>query len=171
MNTLTTQRGVGLMEVLVALLILMVGVLGFIALQYRAVEATAEGGARVQAINLARDFAERIRVNRGALTKYEAEISDPAKQESSSKNCVAIDCTAEEMADFDVAQIVKRAKSFAMAVNLLTCPGNEVGDKRKCIYVAWGDTAPTNGVTSGGGDCTVATAYESSSTCLIMEVY
>ena len=64
------QFGVGLMEILVALLILALGVLGFIALQYRAVEATSEGSYRVQAINLSRDFAERIRVNRGALDDY-----------------------------------------------------------------------------------------------------
>ena len=63
MRTQHRQLGVGLMEVLVALLILSIGVMGFIALQYRAVEATAESSARIQAINLARDLAERMRVN------------------------------------------------------------------------------------------------------------
>lgn len=36
------QKGVGLIEIIVALLILSIGILGFIALQYRAVEATSE---------------------------------------------------------------------------------------------------------------------------------
>ena len=45
MRTQHRQLGVGLMEVLVALLILSIGVMGFIALQYRAVEATAESSA------------------------------------------------------------------------------------------------------------------------------
>lgn len=77
MNTMRThQRGVGLMEILVALLVLAIGVLGFIALQYRAVEATSESGYRVQAINLARDMAERIRVNRGAIAAYENKLSE-----------------------------------------------------------------------------------------------
>ncbi|MEG1640035.1 MAG: hypothetical protein RR284_03815, partial [Ruthenibacterium sp.] len=49
-----------LFEALVALLILAVGVLGFVALQYRAIEASSEGANRVQAINLARDLAEKI---------------------------------------------------------------------------------------------------------------
>lgn len=44
MKTNSYQVGVGLMEILVALLVLALGILGFIALQYRAVEATAEGG-------------------------------------------------------------------------------------------------------------------------------
>lgn len=39
---MTTQKGVGLIEILVALLVLAIGVLGFVALQYRAVEATSE---------------------------------------------------------------------------------------------------------------------------------
>ena len=55
-----SQRGVGLMEVLVALLILAIGILGFIALQYRSLDATTEATYRVQAINLARDLAEFV---------------------------------------------------------------------------------------------------------------
>ena len=61
------QHGVGLVEVLVAMLVLAIGVLGFVALQYRAVEATSESSYRVQAINTARDLAERVRVNRGVV--------------------------------------------------------------------------------------------------------
>ena len=72
----SSQNGVGLMEVLVALLVLAIGVLGFVALQYRAVEASAESTYRVEGMSLARDFAERIRVNRGALEKYKSEVSD-----------------------------------------------------------------------------------------------
>lgn len=169
MNPLSSQRGVGLIEVLVALLVLMVGVLGFIALQYRAVEATAEGGNRVQAINIARDFAERIRVNRGALATYETNMADPNKQGAQGKDCASTNCTVAEMAQYDVWQVAQRAKGLGMAVNLLTCQGT--ADGRKCIYVAWDDTAPTNGASGGGGDCTVSTAYDPTSTCLIMEVY
>ena len=69
------QQGVGLIEVLVALLILAIGVMGFIALQYRAIEATAESGSRIQAINLARDLAERMRVNRGAEEVYAFQLN------------------------------------------------------------------------------------------------
>lgn len=169
MTILSKQRGVGLVEILVALLVLMIGVLGFIALQYRAVEATSEGGARIQAINLARDFAERIRVNRGAMAEYVAELQSATNQSSSSKDCSNEECTASEMADYDVARIIQFARSAGMAVNLLKCQGNN--DARQCIYIAWGDTAPTNGTATNEGDCTVATAYDPKSTCLIMEVY
>ncbi|ENV07398.1 type IV pilus modification protein PilV [Acinetobacter sp. CIP 102637] len=169
MTTFSKQRGAGLVEILVALLVLMLGVLGFVALQYRAVEATTEGGARIQAINLARDFAERIRVNRGAMTDYISELQSAKNQSSSDKDCSDEECTASEMADYDVAQITKSAEKTGMAVNLLKCQGNS--DARQCIYVAWGDTAPTNGSNTNEGDCTVAEAYDPASTCLIMEVY
>ena len=53
------QLGVGLTEILVALLILAISVLGFIALQYRAIEAMTEGENRIQAINIARDLAKK----------------------------------------------------------------------------------------------------------------
>ncbi|MCL6232269.1 type IV pilus modification protein PilV [Acinetobacter sp. ANC 4945] len=166
---ISVQKGLGLMEVLVALLVLAIGVLGFIALQYRAIEASAESTYRVEGMSLARDFAERIRVNRGALEKYKSEITTPAEQKTSTKNCYQTACDADEMADFDVSEIVKKAHEKAMAVNLIDCQGND--DGRACIYVAWGETSPTNETDAGAGGCTNSTSYDPSSTCLIMEVY
>lgn len=163
------QQGVGLVEVLVALLVLAIGVLGFIALQYRAVEATSESTYRIQAMNLARDLAERVRVNRGAVSTYKTEIETAANQATSTKNCFTTNCTVTELADFDVSQVTNRAKSVGMAINLVGCPGNN--DGRNCVYIAWGDTAPLDGTTNGQGNCTTSTAYDPASTCLIMEMY
>lgn len=165
----SSQNGVGLMEVLVALLVLAIGVLGFVALQYRAVEASVESTYRVEGMSLARDFAERIRVNRGALEKYKSEISDSSLQGASDKNCTKEACTADEMADFDVAEIINKAQDKAIAINLIGCQGNN--DGRSCIYAAWGETSPTNEADAGAGGCTNSTSYDPASTCLIMEVY
>lgn len=169
MNTINMhQRGVGLMEVLVALLVLAIGVLGFIVLQYRAVEATSESSYRVQAINIARDIAERVRVNRAALTTYMDKIEKPvAEQVTSTKNCATENCTSAQLAEYDVSQVAKKAQSVGMVMNQIACAGNS--DGRSCIYVAWGDTAPTDG--TDAGDCTSGAAYVATSTCLIMEVY
>lgn len=170
MNTMNMhQRGVGLMEVLVALLVLAIGVFGFIALQYRAVEATTESGYRVQAINIARDMAERIRVNRGALSAYETKLEKTvADQITATKNCATTNCTAAELAEYDVSQVAKKAQETGMTIRRWTCQGNQ--DGRSCIYVAWGDTAATNG-DANEGNCTTGAAYDPASTCLIMEVY
>ena len=57
------QQGVGLMEVLVALLLLAIGVLGYTALQLRAVDASAEAMSRSQGMLILRGLAENIRAN------------------------------------------------------------------------------------------------------------
>ncbi|MDQ9020626.1 type IV pilus modification protein PilV [Acinetobacter sichuanensis] len=161
------QQGVGLVEVLVALLILAIGVMGFIALQYRAIEATTESGARIQAVNLARDLAERMRVNRGAEEVYAFQLNTANTQRVFPINCFNTNCSSTNLADFDVAQIATKARTIGMTANYLPCQGNE--DNRRCIYVAWGDTAATDG--TDRGNCTTGTSYEPNSTCLIMEVY
>uniref|UniRef100_UPI00262F2B30 type IV pilus modification protein PilV n=1 Tax=uncultured Acinetobacter sp. TaxID=165433 RepID=UPI00262F2B30 len=118
MNILRHQKGVGLVEVLIALLILAIGVLGFIALKYRAVEATHESGSRVEAINLARDMAERIRVNRGAIDAYEVRLSKPvADQIAAPKDCSKTNCPALDLANCDVLQVAKQAQVTGMVMN------------------------------------------------------
>jgi len=166
MKSLGHQRGMGVIEILVALLILAIGILGFIALQYRALEASAESRSRVQAITLARDLAERMRVNRNSLTVYNQQLQDASIQTDFAKNCFQNNCTDTELADFDVAQVVKSASSFGMTMNMIACPQTK---NRQCIYIAWGDTSATNGTSVG--DCTQDTSYNDNSTCVIMEAY
>lgn len=161
------QQGVGLIEVLVALLLLAVAVLGYVGLQYRSLDATVEGGSRVEAMGLARDLAERIRVNRNALNVYTSQLKTAAAQTQYKTDCEKTNCSETDMADFDVAQVVTKANVLGMSMNIMPCPKNE--NSLNCIYVAWGDTSPTNG--EGVGDCTQDNAYHRASTCIIMETY
>lgn len=55
------QNGVGLVEVLVALLLLAIAILGFSALQMRAVQATDESLVRTKSLNITRNLAEAMR--------------------------------------------------------------------------------------------------------------
>ena len=167
MNLAINQKGFGLVEILVALFILAIGILGFVALQYRAVEATSEAGSRIQAINIARDLSDRIRVNRSAFSVYQSQIETAANQKAYKTNCFTSNCTETDLADFDVAQVVNKAASLGMTMNIMDCQDNKNG--RSCIYVAWGDSSATNG--TGTGDCTNGTAYNPNSTCVIMEAY
>ena len=56
---MTSQTGVGLMEVLVAMLLLALAVMGFSALQVRSVAATNESANRTLGLSLIRSFALR----------------------------------------------------------------------------------------------------------------
>lgn len=74
------QSGVALLEVLIAMLIVAFGVLGFVAQQARTTVATVEGSQRAQALVLLKDMAQRISLNRGAAAAYVAAdlgASDP----------------------------------------------------------------------------------------------
>ncbi|MGP9703320.1 type IV pilus modification protein PilV [Psychrobacter sp. AOP31-E1-50] len=61
MKVLTYQRGVGLVEVLVAVLLLSIAVLGFSALQMRAITATDESLVRTKSLTIVRNLAEVMR--------------------------------------------------------------------------------------------------------------
>lgn len=62
------QRGVALIEVLIAFLILSVGLVGFSALQVRAVKATQSSLQRNDAALLANSILESMRANRTVAT-------------------------------------------------------------------------------------------------------
>ena len=160
------QQGAGLLEVLVALLLLAVSILGFAAMQLRAVEATSEGSYRVQGINLARDLAERMRSNRPGTATYRAQIQTSANQAAAAKNCYTTLCTAVELADFDVSEVRKEADRTGMSFNLMNCQGSS---SRQCIYVAWNQTSATNGTDTTA--CTNGNAYQTNSQCVILEAF
>lgn len=153
------QQGVGLVEVLVALVLLGIAVLGFTALQIRAVSASADAGQNIQAMNIARDLSERMRMNRAGLDDYEASATV--------LDCVARFCTSSEMAAYEFNQVRLQAEDLGMSIAVHDCQGSTL--KRKCVYVAWDTTTATNG--SGGNHCTNGTAYNPNAQCIIMEVY
>ena len=169
------QQGVGLLEVLVALMLLAIAVLGFVALQLRAVEATAEGANRIQAMNIARDLAEKIRINRTAMASYATALGSVTNQAATPTNCYTAFCTPEAKAGFDVNEAYLQADSLGMRLNMLSCPGTANG--RQCIYVAWGktDAVDTTATTTGHTACTTSSSssfsYNDSSTCIVMETY
>jgi type IV pilus assembly protein PilV len=176
MSARSSQKGVGMVEVLVALIILAIGVLGYVMLQVRAMEATVEGTQRIQAINIARDLAERVRVNRSGWTfgstpkSYFTELSDEAKQkDSNGKNCASVACTPSELADYDVNEIYNYSLQYGMKLGMEACPGTAAGT-RYCLFVAWGDTLPSNS-SSNTNSCVNGNAYRANSTCVMMEVY
>ncbi len=60
---ISSQQGVGLIEVLVSLLLLAVAILGFSAMQLHAVQATDESTSRNRALTEMRAGAEMMRAN------------------------------------------------------------------------------------------------------------
>ena len=99
---LKKQRGITIIEVLVAMLILAVGLLGMASLQVRAVSDTTNSSFRSIAIFYANDMADRIRANPAAeaLGSYANKDKDDGSEKV---GCLAIGgCSASDMALHDL---------------------------------------------------------------------
>ncbi len=72
------QRGVSLIEVLVAMVVLSIGLLGVGALQTSGLRVGQSSFYRAQAAQFATDMADRMRANLGDARNYGLAITDPA---------------------------------------------------------------------------------------------
>ena len=70
-----SQQGVGLIEVLVALMLLAIAVLGFTAMQMTAVKATDESLMRTRALTVMRGAAEMMRANAEGIPAFKTAIN------------------------------------------------------------------------------------------------
>lgn len=64
------QSGMGMIEVLVALLVLAIGLMGVLGMETRGLQSNQAGYYQSQAMFLAQDILERIRANREAIDSY-----------------------------------------------------------------------------------------------------
>lgn len=89
-------RGFSLIEVLIALIILSVGMLGIAGLYVHSMQAGRTSMFRHQAVILAGDVADRIRANPRAAAAYAGA--------GANNSCVngGVDCTPAEMAAHDI---------------------------------------------------------------------
>lgn len=90
------QRGFSLVEVLIALIIMSVGMLGIAGLYVQSMQAGRTSMFRHQAVTLAGDVADRIRANPRAGIAYAGAGGD--------NNCVGqgVDCNEAQMAANDI---------------------------------------------------------------------
>ena len=95
-NAYGAQRGFSLVEVLIALIIMSVGMLGIAGLYVQSMQAGRTSLFRHNAVTLAGDVADRIRANPRAGVDYMGPGVD--------NSCVAmgIDCSATQMAANDI---------------------------------------------------------------------
>ncbi|HEX9706476.1 MAG TPA: type IV pilus modification protein PilV [Steroidobacteraceae bacterium] len=70
------QAGFTMVEVLVALVVLAIGLLGIAALLLKSLQSGRTAVYRTQAVNLAADLADRIRMNRTAQAAYGTLFAD-----------------------------------------------------------------------------------------------
>lgn len=167
MSTLNLQKGVGLIEVLVAMLLLAIGIMGFVALQVRATAATTEALKRSDALVIMQGLAERIRLNPAGTY---------VNNTTTAKNCITNICNANEQALWDISFFSTQATGKGMSLATIQCPQTSTHQGRTCIITAWDKTTATKKSNDTEADtdtdCINAKGiYLSNATCLLMETY
>ena len=92
------QTGVGMVEVLVALVVMSVGMLGIASLYVTTLQAKTTSLSRMKAVNLASDMVDRIRANPGAVASYALA----ANGATTATACESATCTAAQIAAYDL---------------------------------------------------------------------
>lgn len=131
----TLQRGITLIESMVALVIAALGILGILGVQMRTLTDTQTTVRRAQAIRLIEDLSERLKAHPNALMNLPAYANawtdPPTPTAAPATNCASAACTATELTTYDVAEW-KRAVQRVLPL----------GDA--AIFLAPGDTDATN---------------------------
>lgn len=167
------QRGVGMIEVLVALILLAIGVLGYVGLQVRAVEASGEALNRSQAAMIMHGLAENIRANQAGQSAYSAAVQryvGYTNATTAPTSCLNVSCSSTQMATHDAYEAAKTAFALGIHLTMTNCPGvPTTGERRQCIFSAWGKT--TLEATDFSACMSDAGVYEAQETCMMMEAY
>ncbi len=98
------SRGFSLIEVMVALALLAIGLLGLLALQGHSLEGQQRAGHQTRALQLAADIEARLRANPSGDYTLEAA----AEPTHGGPDCHAAPCSSAELAAFDRAQWLTR---------------------------------------------------------------
>ena len=161
-NRIFTQQGFSMIEVLIAVLVLAIGLLGVAALQLASMGSGQESYFRTQATALAEDYAARIKSGRQNIMKMRdgagALIWDGAgplaatqayldsfvgetiacEEEEAAQSCVGLAnvCTAAQMAAYERWNVCRQARTLLPGGSLHA----ERNGLRLSIAVAWDAT-------------------------------
>lgn len=189
MTNIGEQQGVGLIEVMVALLLLAVAVLGFSALNMVSTKATDDSVLISNANTVMRGLSEDLRLNSNNILTYQqgiqsvlGNVSDSNnycaavaayKVGSVAKNCDSDSCTEEELGKYNSWSAMKQACDNGVLLNMITCPNTSNKQLRQCIITSWNGTKPVFSSSSTNIKACADTLgiYHAGSDCLIMESY
>lgn len=160
------QIGMGLIEVMVAVLIFAVGLLGMAAMQLAAKKSSYEATQRSIATSLSRDILERMRSNPEQLAAYVAtDVGDTSSPPATpGTDCAAATCNPAQLAAYDLYEWYQLLIGASEKIDIAGTVSNAGGlvEPRACISdadglvsvaIAWrGVNEMTNPTESGCGD-------------------
>ena len=115
------QSGFSLVEVLVAIVVLSLGMLGAVGMQTTAMQSNREARSQAVATTFARELAEKMRGNHAVAVEpsaaknpylFDATLTSPSSVASFSVNCFTTGCsTGADAATWDVADWQSRVQA------------------------------------------------------------
>lgn len=104
------QRGITLIESLIAIVITALGILGILGVQMRTLTDTSTSVRRAQAIRLIEDLGERMKVNPNALASIDSYVTTFSSEPTVPAAGCATGCTQSAMVTYDLAVWKKSVK-------------------------------------------------------------
>jgi type IV pilus assembly protein PilV len=142
-GTHSQQRGAGLIEILVSIVILSFGLLGLAGMFNYSTSANKSAASRLTASMLATDFAEVVRANRtafgtgtynSAIVAFDPTITTVAAVAGTSL-CAFPNCNAQQSAQQDIALMQARTRAYLPAGNFAA---QNVGTSNQIdIWIVW----------------------------------
>jgi len=144
------SKGFSIIELLIAVLVMAVGILGIAGLQVISLQQNRSALFRAEATQMSNDIMDRIRANPTAIY---APVLIGAVPDSSARDCNSLECTPPQMAGFDIA-------SWKCALN----PENTDGDTYsicETLEITKTSVMSSSSLPQGAGSVTLtATTYE-----------
>jgi type IV pilus assembly protein PilV len=134
------QRGLTLVESMIALLVISIGLLGIAALQITSMKQTSSALNHSQAVWVAYDMADRIRANISQFTNYAGIDTDT----SYSQDCTSGPCNTTQLITSDAEGWAGQVQNLPGGRGLVTGNATEL-----LIAVMWDD----EGTGASGTNC------------------
>lgn len=144
-SRLYRQRGITLIESLVAILVTALGILGILGVQMRTLTDTQTSVRRAQAVRLIDDLGERLKVHPNSLMvldSYRSGWTASLPTPPAGTNCTTVACNPAQLAAYDVAEwkrTVQRSLPLGDA-NIFIPPGEgaTLNNRRQLgVMISW----------------------------------
>jgi type IV pilus assembly protein PilV len=150
MQVISRQRGVSLIEVLVAVLIFSLGLIGMAGLMMLATRSNQSAYLRTQVAFLANGIADRMRAN--PIAVWDGSYNSKALPTSTTQDCTSSGCTPDQLAAHDLGEWSGQLKTFlATPAATINCDTSNAGYTPNTTQLA--------GSPPFGGMCTVTISW------------
>lgn len=151
---LSRQKGIGLIEVMIGVLIFVGGVMAVAGMQSQAIRVTHDSLQRSQAVWLANATAELMKLNPAGLESsgYQTAATTASADIAAycpviPTQCIGTACTPGQMAAFDVHDLMCRnANDIINPTIVINCPAPCASGAVVTITIAWDSRGAEQGV-------------------------